>query len=203
MHVVVRQYTVDPLAIDEIVSSAREGFVPLIRSVKGFVSYTMLEAGADGLVTVSTFEDRAGAEESVRVAADWVKENLAGRVLGPPEVTTGEISIRELATSGSLGYGIMRRYQFKPGDIAEVTRLVREGLVPRITSAPGFVIYTVLDAGNGVVVSLSGFTDRASAEASSQQTLAWVREHLGSFHPEAPRITSGQTKLREVASAGR
>jgi hypothetical protein len=47
-----------------------------------------------------------------------------------------------------------------------------------------------------VVVSLSVFTDRAAAEASTQQTLAWVREHLGSFHPHPPQVISGEIKVK-------
>jgi hypothetical protein len=94
------------------------------------------------------------------------------------------------------GYLVMRGYTFNPGDVAQVTRLVREGLLPQITSAPGFAIYTVLDAGEGVVVALSLFTDRAAAEASTQQTLVWVRDRLGAFHPQPPQVISGEIKVR-------
>ena len=198
MHVVLRQYKVDPSAVDEIVRRAREGFVPLISAAPGFVSYTISDGGPEGVTTIGTFEDQAGADESVRLAASWVKDNLASLLPDPPRVTSGEASIREVNEGVRLGYGVMRRYQFKPGDVAEVTRLVREGLVPRIASAPGFAIYTVLDAGDGEAISLSGFTDRASAEASSRQTLAWVREHLGSFHPEPPQVIGGEIKLRHT-----
>ena len=201
MHVVLRQYTVDSNATEEIVRRAREDFVPLISSAPGFVSYTIVDAGADGLITVSIFEDRAGAEESVRMAANWIRENLASLLPNPPQVTIGEVSIREIKENVRPSYGVMRRYKFNPGDVAEVTRLVREGLVPQITSAPGFGIYTVLDAGEGVVVSLSAFTDRASAEASTQQALAWAREHLGSFHPQPPQVISGEIKVREARAA--
>ena len=201
MHVVLRQYTVDSNATEDIVRRAREDFVPLISSAPGFVSYTIVDAGTDGLLTVSIFEDRAGAEESVRMAATWVRESLASLLPNPPQVTIGAVSIREIKENVRPSYGVMRRYKFNPGDVAEVTRRVREGLVPQITSAPGFAIYTVLDAGEGVVVSLSAFTDRASAEASTQQALAWAREHLGSFHPQPPQVISGEIKVR-AARAG-
>ena len=93
------------------------------------------------------------------------------------------------------GYLVMRRYTSNPGDVAEVTRLVRGVLVPQITRAPGFAIYTVLDAGEGVVVALSLFADRALAEASTQQTLAWVRDHLVAFHPQLPHYTHHGRKV--------
>jgi hypothetical protein len=201
MHVVIRHHTVDSTATEEIVRRAREGFAPLISTVPGFVAYAMVDAGAEGLLTASVFEDRAGAEESVRMAATWIRENVASLLPNPPQVTTGEVAIREVKENVQPGYLVMRRYTFNPGDVAEVTRLAREGLVPQITSAPGFGIYTVLDAGEGVVVSLSAFTDRASAEASTQQALAWAREHLGAFHPQPPQVISGEIKVREARAA--
>lgn len=201
MHIVIWQYKVDPTAVGEIVRRASEGFVSLISSVQGFVTYTIVDAGPEGVITVTTFEDRSGAEESVRLAASWVKDNLGTLLTSPPQVTSGEVSVREVNGNVQPGYGVLRRYTFNPGDVAEVTRQVREGLVPQITSAPGFGIYTVLDAGEGVVVSLSAFTDRASAEASMQQSLAWVRHHLGSFHPQPPQVTASEIKLRHVRGA--
>ena len=40
--------------------------------------------------SLSIFNDKAGAEESVRLAAAYVQEHLAG-LLGKPEVTQGEV----------------------------------------------------------------------------------------------------------------
>jgi hypothetical protein len=201
MHIVIRQYKVDPNAVGEIVRRAREGFLPLISAAPGFVSYSILDAGADGVITVSSFENQAGAEASVRMAASWVKDNLAALVPNPPQVTSGEVSIREVKENVQLGHGVMRRYQFNPGEVAAVTQLVRDGLVPRITSAPGFGIYTVVDAGEGVVVSLSAFTDRAAAHASTELARSWVRDHLGSFHPQPAQVISGEFKLRQTRAA--
>ena len=201
MHIVIRQYNVNPNAVGEIVRRAREGFLPLISAAPGFVSYSMTDAGEDGLITVSSFEDSAGAEESVRLAASWVKDNLATLLSYPPRVTSGEVSVREVKEGVQLGYGVMRRYQFKSGDVAAVTRLVREGLVPQITAAPGFGIYSIVDAGEDEIVSLGAFTNRAAAEASSRQSLAWVRDHLGSFHPQPPHVISGEITLRQGRTA--
>src|SRR5690348_8370652 len=129
MHGVIRQYKVDPSQIEEIVSRARSGFVPLVSSAPGFVSYTMADAGTAGLITISTFEDQAGADESVRMAASWIKNNLAALLPNPPQVTSGPLTIRNVKENGQFGYGVMRRYTFDPGDVEEVTRRVREGLM--------------------------------------------------------------------------
>lgn len=60
----------------------------LIGGVPGFVSYSALRTGDDG-VTVIVCEDRAGTEESSRRAAGWVKENVTATA-DPPAITEGE-----------------------------------------------------------------------------------------------------------------
>lgn len=201
MHGVIRQYKVDPSQVEEIVSRARSGFVPLISSAPGFVSYTIADAGTAGLITVGTFEDQAGADESVRMAASWIKNNLAALLPNPPQVTSGTLTIRNVKENGQFGYGVMRRYTFDPGDVEEVTRRVREGLVPLITASPGFASYSVLDAGDGKIVSLSAFADRASAEASNKRSLDWVQENLGGFVPNPPEVITAEIKVRTARAA--
>ncbi|MET7330406.1 hypothetical protein [Nonomuraea sp. NPDC005650] len=68
-----------------------EGFVPLIRPIPGFVSYFWVDAGDGVMVSTTVFEDRAGAEESTRKAADFVRESLASLFPNPPQVTVGEV----------------------------------------------------------------------------------------------------------------
>ncbi len=45
---------------------------------------------------MSVFEDQAGAEESTRMAGNYVKDNLASLMLNPLEITAGEVSTHEL-----------------------------------------------------------------------------------------------------------
>ncbi len=202
MYATIRQYKAEPEIVEEVVRRAREGFVPLIREAPGFVSYSIVDVGEEGVLTASFFEDKAGAEESVRIAASWVGDNLASLLPDPPQVTTGEISIREVKEEQIEGYHtVLRRYRFDPGDVPEVTRLVEEGLVPQIVSTPGFGIYWVLDAGDGVIVSGSAFADRASAEASNENTLSWVRENLARFLAHPPEVITGELKLRAIKAA--
>jgi hypothetical protein len=48
-------------------------------------------AVGNDVVTVSIFEDHAGEEESTRLAAEWVQQNLAEFLDGPPEVIAGHV----------------------------------------------------------------------------------------------------------------
>ena len=91
MYIAVRRYKIKSGSIDEILRSVSEGFVPLVSQASGFVAYYAVDAGNDIVCSVSIFQDQAGADESTRVAADWVKQNLAARVEGPPEITAGEV----------------------------------------------------------------------------------------------------------------
>lgn len=45
---------------------------------------------------MSIFEDRAEAEESNRIAAEWVGHNLVAMPPNPPEVIAGEVGAGEL-----------------------------------------------------------------------------------------------------------
>jgi hypothetical protein len=87
---VTRRYTFDPANSKMIDKLAREGFVPLIRKAKGFVAYYWLDSGDGVGESFCLFEDKAGADESVHLAAEYVKAHLAG-LLGKPEVTEGEV----------------------------------------------------------------------------------------------------------------
>ena len=60
------------------------------------MAYYALNAGADEIASVNVFEDQAGAEESIRMAAEWVRQNLAALLPNPPEITEGEVGAHEL-----------------------------------------------------------------------------------------------------------
>jgi hypothetical protein len=76
---------------DEVVRRVEEGFIPIISQTLGFIAYYVVDGGGGALATVSVFDSQAGADESTRLAADWVSQNLAGLFDGPPAVTAGEV----------------------------------------------------------------------------------------------------------------
>jgi Antibiotic biosynthesis monooxygenase len=90
VYAAIRRYHTDPDSLDEVVRQVNEGFVPLISEMPGFVAYIALNAGQGEYGTVSVFEDQASAEESNRVAEEWVNENL-GELLPAPEFAAGEV----------------------------------------------------------------------------------------------------------------
>ncbi len=102
MHTVIRQYQVDPGSVDEITRGVNEDLLPLIKGVSGFRAYYALDAGGGRIASVSVFEDRAGAEESSRVAADWIRQNMASLFPDPPEVLEGEVVAHDAASAGPV-----------------------------------------------------------------------------------------------------
>jgi len=90
MFAAIRRYHTDPDSLDEVVRQVNEGFVPLISDMPGFVAYIALNAGQGEYGTVSVFEDQASAEESNRVAEEWVNENLR-ELLPSPDYAAGEV----------------------------------------------------------------------------------------------------------------
>jgi len=96
MYASIRRYKTNPGAVAEIEQRVNQEFVPIIGKAPGFVAYYLVNAGNDVVATVSVFQDQAGAEESNRMAADWVKQSIAG-LLGPPEITAGAVTVHKTA----------------------------------------------------------------------------------------------------------
>jgi hypothetical protein len=97
-------------------------------------------------------------------------------------------------------YGVIRRYEVDPKNVETIVSRAKNGFLPLVTHLPGFATYSILDAGKGVVVTLSGFTTSSGAAGSTSAAAAFVKEHLASLVPKPPEVTSGEVKLMERAS---
>jgi hypothetical protein len=75
----------------EVARRVREGFVPLVSSIEGFVGYYFIDAGGGVMCSTSVFSDKAGAEASDAKAADWARDSLADLVFDSPAITEGEV----------------------------------------------------------------------------------------------------------------
>ncbi|GIK41815.1 MAG: hypothetical protein BroJett011_56480 [Chloroflexota bacterium] len=92
MYAVTQRYHFDPNASEEINRSIQAGLVHFIQKAPGFVAYYWLDTGEGAGVSMSVFEDKAGAEEAVRLAASYVQKHLAA-LLGKPSIVQGEVRI--------------------------------------------------------------------------------------------------------------
>ena len=89
MYAVVRTYSGQGAAeLFDLLGQREDDVKALMAGVPGFVSYTAVRSG-DGGVAVTVCEDKTGAEESTRRAAQWVKENVSAAV-DRPAITEGD-----------------------------------------------------------------------------------------------------------------
>ena len=95
MFAVVRHYHFDKKDSPEIDRLIREEFVTLIKKAKGFVRYYWLDTGNGEGASFSVFQDKAGADESVRLAADFVRDRMAKLMRQKPEVIEGPIEAHD------------------------------------------------------------------------------------------------------------
>ena len=95
MFAVIRHYHFDPKDGAESDRRIREEFVPIVKSAKGFVRYYWLDTGDGEGASLSVYKDKAGADESVRLAADYVKEHLSKLLTQKPEIIQGPIKAHD------------------------------------------------------------------------------------------------------------
>jgi len=95
MYASIRRYKTTAGKAAELARRVNQGFVPIISTAPGFVAYYVVDAGNDVVASVSVFQDQAGADESNRMAADWVKENIAALVASAPEITAGAVTVHK------------------------------------------------------------------------------------------------------------
>jgi Antibiotic biosynthesis monooxygenase len=101
-------------------------------------------------------------------------------------------------------YAAIRRYEgVDPGSVDELTRRSKESVMPMLSRMPGFAAHYFVDAGDGVVASISLFEDRAAAEESTRRILGLIKQEFGALLPNPPQITTGEVvahKTREIGA---
>jgi hypothetical protein len=94
MHAVIRNYSgAGARQLFDLLQERKADVEAEIRKVAGLVSYTLMRSG-DGGISVTVCQDKAGADESVRVARDWVQKNAQGIGANPPAVAEGSVILQ-------------------------------------------------------------------------------------------------------------
>jgi hypothetical protein len=60
----------------------------------------------------------------------------------------------------------------------ELTRRIKDDVIPMISGVPGFRAYYVIYAPDDTVTAISIFSDHAGAEESNKRGLAWVERNF-------------------------
>ena len=95
-------------------------------------------------------------------------------------------------------YVAIRQYGLLTNEPVENVFLgIREGFIPIIKNAPGFLAYYVLNSGGGTLTSISIFEHRAGAEKSNQMAEDWIGKNPNTL-PTSPEIIVGEVGAHEL-----
>ena len=93
MHAVIRDYSgKGTKALFDVIEKNKAEVEKVIRSVKGFVSYSLVRTSKGGF-SVTVCQDKAGTDESVRVARDWIAKNAGKTGAAAPKVSEGTVML--------------------------------------------------------------------------------------------------------------
>jgi hypothetical protein len=103
MHATVRRYEgIDQASKDELTRKVGETLMPSLSKLPGFNGYYLIESGSGVFTSIGLFDNSTQADESTRVASNWVVDQKLESILpNPPKVTTGEVIAHKL-TNGTV-----------------------------------------------------------------------------------------------------
>jgi hypothetical protein len=102
MFATVRRYEgIDVSHKDELTKKVGESLAPRLSKLPGFGGYFLIDTGNGVVSSIGLFDTATQANESTRVASDWVRdEKLEAALPNPPKITFGEVIARK--TNGAV-----------------------------------------------------------------------------------------------------
>ncbi len=97
MFATIRRYeAIDQGRTSELVKKADESLLPSLSELPGFSGYYLIEAGDGVMSSIGFFDTSDQADESTRVASNWVREHKLETALpNPPKITGGEVVVHK------------------------------------------------------------------------------------------------------------
>jgi hypothetical protein len=97
MFATIRRYEgIDRNRTDELVKNLGENLLPRLSEMPGFGGYYLIEAGNGVMSSVNFFDTSAQADESTRIAANWVRDEKLEKLLpNAPRITGGEVIVHK------------------------------------------------------------------------------------------------------------
>lgn len=90
---------------------------------------------------------------------------------------------------------VIRRYEGVT-DADEVIRRASEDFATQLAGHEGFRGYYLVNAGGGVIASITVFDTEVQADESTKAAASWVKENLAELVPNPPQVTAGTTVSR-------
>jgi hypothetical protein len=97
MFATIRRYeAIDQGRTSELVTKAGETLLPSLSGLPGFNGYYLIEAGDGVMSSIGLFDTAAEADESSRLASNWVREQKLETALpNPPKISSGEVVLHK------------------------------------------------------------------------------------------------------------
>ncbi len=102
MFATVKRYEgIDVSHKDELTKKIGENLAPRLSKLPGFTNYFLIDTGNGVMSSIGLFDTSTQANESTRVASEWVRDEKLERLLpNPPKVTDGEVIVHK--TNGAV-----------------------------------------------------------------------------------------------------
>jgi hypothetical protein len=97
MFATIRRYeAIDQGRTSELVKKVDETLLPSLSELPGFSGYYLIEAGNGVMSSIGFFDTKEHADESTRIASNWVREQKLETALpNPPKITSGEVVVHK------------------------------------------------------------------------------------------------------------
>jgi hypothetical protein len=97
MYAAIRQARAKAGSAEELARRIKEGAIPIISDVDGFMAYYVVYAPDDTVTAISIFNNFASAEEANRRALAWAEQELAPLLVGPASAVAGPVIVHTRA----------------------------------------------------------------------------------------------------------
>jgi hypothetical protein len=92
----------------------------------------------------------------------------------------------------------IRQYRCDPSTAATIAHRADESFADELAEQPGFVAYELIDCGNGDLFTLSVFSDRESAERSTELATEFIHEQLSEIELERTGVYTGHVLVNRA-----
>ena len=93
MHAVIRTYSGSAATeLFDVLEKRKSEVEGLMRPIRGFASYHLIRTAGGG-TSVTICETKAGTDESLQRARDWIAANASGIRAAPPAVSEGPVIV--------------------------------------------------------------------------------------------------------------
>ena len=96
MYAAFRQGKAKTGMVEELARRIKEGAIPIISDVEGFMAYYVVYAPDDTVTAISVFNTVAEAQESNRRALAFIEDNLGPLVIGQASATAGPVIVHSV-----------------------------------------------------------------------------------------------------------